>query len=51
MLKIGFLTAFEDSAESFDDFVFAEGWCARENLSVVARGMTKVGRGNDEGIT
>jgi hypothetical protein len=35
---MGFRAPFEDEA-SDEDFDFEEGWCALENLSVVALGM------------
>lgn len=38
VLNIGFRTALE-SSEVFEDAFFADGSCARENRSVVARGM------------
>lgn len=39
VLNNGFLTALESSEDLGVDFAFADGWCAREKRSVVARGM------------
>ncbi len=45
VLKMGFLTEYEDdSSPFFDTFDFAEGWCALENRSDVALGMTALSR-------
>jgi hypothetical protein len=42
VLNIGFRPADEEEDfASLDDDAFADGWCARENLSEVARGMRK----------
>ena len=49
VLKMGFRVAEEPEASAFEDFDFAEGWCALVNLSDVARGIVEGRMGSRRG--